>query len=461
MSIRTSSLTLASGIAITVLTAAASANEKPLMRDFMGLNGHTVLFDSAKYAPVASHVRDYHNLSWDVGDDPANDTQFPRAAIGYNWNNIYGPWKQNGFHTLAAVQMGGFTDASWVGKTGEAEKYGRAFAQHFGPTHGNGLVESVQIGNEPGFLSDATYKAIFRNMAQGIRAVDPALPIVTSNTRVGPSGQYHKSLSIFEDPEMTPLFDVISINTYAQLEGWPTWRRSYPEDPRLTQQAEILATIAWRDEHAPGKQIWITEFGYDSTTQPNHTSGTWKDWVGVTDTQQAQYITRSFLTFSKLDVDRAYMFWFDDKDSPSNHGSSGLTRNGVPKPSYWAMAHLNQTLGDYRFDEVVVERAGDVHVYQYEHGDDPDALIWAIWSPTGEGRQVLMTLDDLPGKPLWADLMPLESGPADKVTFTQLPDGRIQLLVGESPIYLRIAVPEPSMALFVLAPLALLRRRGR
>lgn len=55
-SIRFSPFTLA-----FVLIAAAFADEpRPLMRDFIGLNGHTVQFKPELYRPVSGVVRDYH-----------------------------------------------------------------------------------------------------------------------------------------------------------------------------------------------------------------------------------------------------------------------------------------------------------------------------------------------------------------------------------------------------------------
>ena len=69
------------------------------------------------------------------------------------------------------------------------------------------------------------------------------------------------------------------------------------------------------------------EFGWDASTKlfPLPAKGDFARWVGSTETEQAQYLVRSFLLFSKLDVTRAYIYFFDDKDEPQVHGSSGLT----------------------------------------------------------------------------------------------------------------------------------------
>ncbi len=38
------------------------------------------------------------------------------------------------------------------------------------------------------------------------------------------------------------------------------------------------------------------------------------DWQGVTDLQQAQYLVRSFLAFAGRDVQRAYIYFYDDRE---------------------------------------------------------------------------------------------------------------------------------------------------
>lgn len=460
---------MAAGVVATLAISAAAdpgaadpgGADKPLLRDFMGLNGHTVLFDPQVYRPVAGLVRDYHNLSWDVGGETDFVTTFPFARNGVNWDDdVYGEWVDQGFRVNVAIQFAGIEDQEWVDPAADAKRYGRAFAQYFGPTVGNGLVDSVQIGNEPGHMSDAVYKTVFRNMAEGIREVDPNLTIVSPNVTTGASYRYAKSLSLWED--MLGLVDVFAVHTYPQAVGWPTWESSYPEDPSISYLRHVRDIIDWRDRHAAGKQVWITEFGYDSSTHEPDPDGPMKDWIGVTDTQQAQYLIRSFLAFSEMDVERAYMFWFDDNDVAGLHGSSGLTRNGVPKPSYWAMSHLYQTLGDYRFKAAVREDEGGLYIYAYEHEDDPHHIIWAIWSATGADGQTLVTLEDLIGTPLWADRTPLTSGPAPQVDFEVLGDGGVRLAVGGSPVFLRMHVPEPAAAtILVLGAAGVLRRPRR
>lgn len=442
------SLCLAASPAASHAQAPADHAGEPLMRDFMGINGHTVQFKASLYAPLCRLVRDYHSASWDFGDDSSAQTTFPlsRNEIGWkdesgrfrdfqgriNWAELYGGWQEAGFEIDASLMLGEAGD--WNDLERDAYRYGKAFAEFFGPSGEQKLVTSVEIGNEPAGNDRFTpqqYQTLFRAMAKGVRAGDPAMTILTANAYVE-AGGYEMPLKIFED---TPkLYDVINIHGYAQLHNWPTWERSFPEDPRIEYLKRMQEVIDWRDDNAPDKQVWLTEFGYDASTQPGPDEGTFKDWVDVTDEHQAQWIVRSFLCFAAMDIDRAYLYWFNDKDTPSLHAASGVTRHFVPKPSYYAMRHLYQSLGDYRLGRVVRQDAGELYIYEFVHGDDPDKLVWVVWSPTGEGRETEVELSP-PGEVVKAERMPMADGDAEAVEIEQA-GGGVTITATESPAYL-------------------------
>lgn len=405
---------------------------KPLFRDFMGLNVHTVQFRPELYLPVCRLLRDYHNIDWDLGTDTSSKTLFPMTRNGVNWKDLYGSWVRSGYEINVCAQFGAIKQEIWKDIRQDPYRYGLDFARFFGPS-GNRLATSIEIGNEPGDYSDANYRTLFESMAKGLREGDPKLTVVTCATFAKKSGAYHKSLDCVKG--LDPLYDVINLHSYPQAEGWPTWRRSYPEDPSLEYLKDIRDVIAWRDANAPGKPVWLTEFGYDATTQPQAKEGTFSKWVGVTDLQQARYIVRSFLVFAPLDMARSYLYWFNDEDKASVHAAAGITRHYQPKPSYHAMAHLYKTLGDYRFAKVVKAVPGDVYVYEFVHGMDSKRRVWAIWSPTGTDRKSMATLDAIPGKVEKAEQMPLIAGAPYPVRYT--PGGKkgITLNIDETPVY--------------------------
>ena len=413
----------------------AAEPTRPLMRDFIGLNGHTVQFKPELYQPVCRLVRDYHPVSWDLEKATSTPAPFPLAKNKVDWNQVYGSWKAKGWTTDACLMFESVVQADWRDLEKDALNYGEAFAREFGPSSKRQLVESVEIGNEPGKWSDADYSRMFHAMAEGVRKGDPRMKIATCNLTAGASGDYEKSVGcIATYPQ---LIDILTIHSYAQLVGWPTWKRSFPEDPALKKYLpDIRDLCAWRDAHMPGKPVWITEFGYDSTTQPQQKSGDFAKWEGVTDEQQAQWLVRSLLVFSAMPVERAYIYFFDDKDQASLHASAGLTRNFKPKPSFHAVSHLRQTLGDFRFRRVVTDEPGKLRVQEYINQGTTKRVIWAVWAPNGDPGGQAITLTHVPGKLVSSSRMPLTDAPALTGEARQNKPGSVDLTACGSPIYL-------------------------
>ncbi len=401
----------------------------------MGINGHTIQFRPKLYQPVAQLVRDYHPVEWDLGNDSDFAPPFPYARNGVDWRKVYGLWHEAGWRTDVSLMFETLPRQRWLKLGADSMAYGERFARAFGPSGTNAWVESAEIGNEPGKFSDADYRVVFENMARGLRAGDPKLKIVTGAMTTGKSHDYAKSVECIAGLES--LYEVLNVHTYAQLENWPTWRRSFPEDARLKEYLpDVRRLCEWRDQHAPGKEVWITEFGYDSTTRKPDPTTEFKSWVGSTDEQQAQWNVRSWLLFASLPVQRAYVYFFNDEDEPKLHGASGLTRHFVPKPSFYAAAHLQRTLGDYRFARALVNRPGEAMLFEFTHATDAKQLSWVAWSPTGEGRTGKLELPAFKGKIERAERMPLR---ANENTTIATPKVSSTIEVGESPVYLHLS----------------------
>lgn len=435
-------------LSVLLPISALQADEKPLFKDFMGINGH-YKFRAELYRPVCEQVRNYHNLSWDA--EYANDSlTFPVAKNGVRWlNQVYRPWHEAGFGIDVCIQMKGFAgDDAYAGleeaKPDWLESYAYDMASRLG-SEGEGLVESIEIGNEPGNeVDDRLYLKIFESMARGIRRADPSMKILTCTAHAGAADKYSKSLQeTFAEPEIQELYDVINVHRYATLpqkKGRSPWARSYPEDPELDHLRVIDATIAWRDAHAADKVVWLTEFGYDAPTKKalDERSGWAKklDFRGNTEEEQARYLVRSYFAYAQRDLERAYIYFYDDSDKASVHAASGLTRNFIPKPAYFAVRHLYQLLGEYRLERVVRQEEGGVHVLAFIHGTDPGKRIWAAWLATGESEQQKLELDGLPGRVSDAEAMPYADGAPPEVTYSMTGDQRAEVTLSETPVYL-------------------------
>ena len=411
---------------------------KPLMRDFIGLNTHTVQFKPDLYRPIAHLIRNYHPVEWDLGAE-LGDPNLPKTHNGVDWHQLYGGWSKDGYRTLSSLMYESIDPAKWQGKASKARAYGEAFARSLGPSSEHPYIETVEIGNEPQKVSEAQNREIFENMAQGLRTGDPKLKIATCAVAVGKEDPYSKDIETYRGLEK--YIDVLNVHTYAFVEGWPTWRRSYPEDPKINYLKQVQKVIDWRNQNAKGRQVWVTEFGYDSSTKPAPTTGDFSKWVGVNDTEQAQYIVRSYLVFAGMDVDRAYLYWFNDDDLPQLHASSGITRGYKPKPSFFALAHFNKTLGNTRFVRAIRQ---DSRAYIYEFRGSKDR-IWVAWTPNDAKSDTTVQLPRPPGRILRAERMPLAEGNAPKVTWKVGKDGSIDVPLGAAPTYFwikRDAKPE-------------------
>ncbi len=414
----------------SLLCALLLAPSRPLMKDFIGLNTHTVQFKADLYAPATRLIRNYHPLDWDTGPDPATKPKYPMTTNGVNWMELYGKWRDAGYTNLASVMFESLKPSQWKDVSREGEAYGEAFARYFGPSGLNRLLEAAEIGNEPSEYSDAQYRTMFEAMARGFRKGDPKLKIATCAVAVGKADKYSKDVSILEGLE--PLIDVLNVHTYSFAELWPTWRRSFPEDPSIRYLKQVQEIIDWRNRRAPGRQVWVTEFGYDSSTKPAPTTGDFSKWVGSTDLEQARYIVRSYLTFSAMDVDRAYLYWFNDEDKPQLHAASGLTRNYQPKPSFHAVSHLLKSLGDYRFEKALVQDPGGAYAFQYVGAK---GRIVVAWSATGSGRSIEAILP-IRGQVSRAEAMPTSSALPVPVRTSAVQAGKVRVTLSESPTYL-------------------------
>lgn len=430
----TFALMTAAAWAALALPQRAEGPPRPLLRDIMGINGHTVLFKPDLYKQVCRLVRDYHPMDWDVGNETHFATRFPFARNMVNWEDVYGSWTKAGFSISSCVMFETIEKDRWHNLEEDAFAYGFTFARFFGPSGTQRLVEAIEIGNEPGLYDDATYRRVFENMARGVRRGDPKLKIATCAITLGKSHRYAKSIQCFDGLEA--LYDVINFHCYAEVEGWPTWRRSFPEDSKIKYLREIREVMEWRDRHAPGKPVWLTEFGWDACTKPPPPTGDFAKWESSTETQQAQWLVRSFLLFARMGLDRAYVFFFNDDDEPHVHGSSGITRKFEPKPAFHALAHLYRTLGDFGFDSAPVEKEGDLYVYDFVSGSNPKVGIRVAWLPTGSGKEQPRTVPAPPGEIERVERMPLKPGDAETVSWTRAGKD-LRLQVSESPVYIR------------------------
>src|SRR6187455_2994213 len=98
---------------LALLAGSVTAEPRPLMKDFIGLNGHTVQFKPELYQPVGRLVRDYHPVEWDLGKDTTVLPEFPFAKNRVDWSGVYGSWQKQGWTTNACLMFESVPQAEW------------------------------------------------------------------------------------------------------------------------------------------------------------------------------------------------------------------------------------------------------------------------------------------------------------------------------------------------------------
>lgn len=132
-------------LSLCLLLAFSAEAEKPLMKDFIGINGH-FQFKPELYKQTCRLVRNYHNMDWDVAA-PGDPITFPRCVNGVDWDkHVYGKWAEEGFEIDVCAQFSGFGESNpeyvglWNGRESWIYDYGYEMAKHFGPSQGSGRV---------------------------------------------------------------------------------------------------------------------------------------------------------------------------------------------------------------------------------------------------------------------------------------------------------------------------------
>lgn len=356
-----------------------------------------------RYRPVASHARNYHDLTWDI-PRPGVPIDFKDMAQGkgtpangwLNWDREYGAWAEAGFNIQASLQFFRYDPARWKNPEKEAYDYAFAFTRHFGLKKGNGLICSIEAGNEPWSYPAEVYRKILLGMARGAAIGDDSVEVLpcalqAADPSVEKSGIFKNYIGARIPPEAAPLLDGINIHAYSYAADSRGKRRGvHPEHAHSTFW-EILNAIRWRNENMPGKKIYLSEWGWESP-------GGGEDCIHdecVSEQAAASYAVRGALISARLGLDRATWFYYANESQPSSlYTRSGLTGsarvNFGKKRCFLALQSLVERAGSSYFHSIVRE---DERAWMYLLGNaagQPTHLV--AWLPVDGNSDARRTL---------------------------------------------------------------------
>ena len=404
---------------VILLFSSYVAAQKPysgVIKDFVGLNTNVGAYDDqivARLAKVATWMREYHN--W---------VHFEKNENVYAWDSTtpsgYGTWP---FHTkfvqecvkhdinLLICTQGATTWASATGETDgppygsqdgtqehhyidKAEFIAQLVARYGSTTidgskletrdkkTGLSYVKYYEDSNEPDYWwHQPTWPGNF--YGRYLNAVHDAHNLTTNADypllgikNVDPDAVHVMGgLARFDEDYLAGIlqaagdrlpFDIINFHHYC-TRGSGTSRGICPEHETYGLKPTVEQWQAWRDTHAPGMPLWLTEFGWDTYKSASGQSS----YVYAGEQSQANYLLRSLFLLMGYGIDKAFVFFDKDPNSESTqqYSSCGILTDKAhgleAKTSYYYLATMQNRVGDYTFVKADQHAAGDPAVYSF------------------------------------------------------------------------------------------------
>ncbi len=230
--------------------------------------------------------------------------------------------------------------------------------------------------------------------------------------------------------------DVINVHDYAFFEKGPALS---PEEHKFKEK--LLRFTNYRDTYLKGKEVWISEFGWDT----NPKSVLRVPAVGPFDAQevQGQWLVRAYLAFAAARVDRAIMFMLRDvnPEDSTQFSTCGLTAkkdDWTPKKSWYYVYTLKNTLTNMVY--LGEETSADPNVLIYKFKDAVTSSgAYVLWAKTKKNYTVKNYKLKLKGAPKNATKIELEPGEINgKSSALAITNGQVSVDISERPVFVKV-----------------------
>lgn len=281
-------------------------------------------------------------------------------------------------------------------------------------------------------------------LTSGVKNADPSMRLAMPGL-AGLDLEYVKAVKFWADQFRNGSFpaDAINFHHYSndggQGQSGLSTQGVSPEQDSLRHKAAAL--VEFRNRYLPGKEVWISEFGYDT----HQGSVIHAPAIGSMDemTVQGAWIIRSYLELAAAGVDKAMHFMIRDVwgESSGKFASCGLITavgdtiigSRKPKKSWYYVYTFKKILADYRFASDL--STGNVRVYEFEHTKDIQRKITVVWSPTSSDIEIEgFQLGGLPQTVIEKRFVEFDTLPAEQVLTAD--NGSASFAVSEIPFFI-------------------------
>ena len=291
-------------------------------------------------------------------------------------------------------------------------------------------------------MSSADYDGHESRMGhdKGIRNADPNAMLVMSGIAI-PNVDYLRAMKFWFDHNRSDkkfVFDVITVHHYCNAKGSQA-EMTEGISPEKDGLKSIVAKIAaFRDQHAPDREVWVTEFGWDTNTVTPQSA--------PSPEVQGQWLVRAYLECFAGGIDRVMMYMLRDVDpkSPIQFSSSGLigpVGDFSHKPSWYYVYTLRNQLAGLLFDRELESGDDQVRIYQFTHPQKKKEVV-AVWCPQ-DGAMVKGFQLHTDSAASRATVVSLADGKTEGIRKSvEVAEGKITIDVSPSPVFITISEEE-------------------
>ncbi|NWJ52616.1 MAG: hypothetical protein HXX14_17290 [Bacteroidetes bacterium] len=414
---------------------------------------------------VAGTIREFHVWSWNQPQPDVEDWN-PQSHIDFE--RFYANLTALGHLTVPVIQM----TPSWMFRplmneqsvpidpdalkaTPEGFKTQSHFIKRFAEVYGYSGIQYIENWNEPDkdwsgqlatFRSDefaAMCSADYNRLQQLKGNLSSQRP---DGFKLVMGGLAYPSIPYLNDilqwsrqnrsGGVVP-FDVINLHHYSNsaAEHQKPIKGISPEEDHLREKMNRF--VQFRNEQMPDKQIWVSEFGYD--TWAGSTQGIPTVAGQSIEETQGQWIVRSFLELSAAGIDRAILFALSDSGDPKvRYNTSGLLKDSagitVPKRSWYYVSALRNVMQDMYFQGDVKTGDPDLRIYHFADASKQNDL-YALWYATSRGKKGSFTFN-IKGQPTVRVVSLANGFPMGVVTDYPVTENGVSLNVSERPVFM-------------------------
>jgi hypothetical protein len=266
----------------------------------------------------------------------------------------------------------------------------------------------------------------------GVKNADLNAKLVMGGLVGGPDNiPYLKLMKLWFDNNRTDrkfAADVINVHFYCSTGAYGTGIS--PEAANM--KTELKNIVDYSHANLPNKEVWLTEFGWDTNT--------YSPFAAPSFEVQGQWTIRGYLAAFAAGVDRTAVYMLRDVSTlPTGWDTSGLTglkADGYPKkPSWYYVSTMKNRLTGMKYVGEQTSGNFNVTIYKFKSTTGNNGA-YVAWCPTSNGTTVNNYQLSLTTSATSSTLVTMQNGDNDGVpSALTISSNKVTVNVSERPIF--------------------------